>query len=430
MLFFVVFLVLVVVAVIGVVYYQRIHRPYSEMRMAIHRLANGDFRPIVMGAALPSFRNTAGDIHKISDLLREQVRQLADEGFNLRAILSSMIEGVLIVDSDLRIRLVNESVEQMFGLAQSPINRTVIEVFRRHEIQQAILEAVEKNVPQRMEMGYEHRQGGRTTMRYFEVSSMALTPNSGSKAIGAVAVFHDITEVKNLETVRKEFVANVSHEFRTPLSIIHGYIETLSDGALDDRPLAEKALRVMHKHTQRMNLLIDDLLTISRLEYRSAPLNFEPVNLRLALDHAIEQLEPSIRERNAEVKVEFSKEESIVEADARRIEQVYVNLLTNALQYGAREMPAITISSRREGNFVTICIQDNGPGIPLDDQPHIFERFYRVHKDRSRDAGGTGLGLSIVKNIILAHGGEVSLESTPGQGAGFLFRLPVTQLPN
>ncbi|MEO8204686.1 MAG: ATP-binding protein [Chthoniobacterales bacterium] len=420
----------VLLVVIGIVYYQRIHRPYQEMRLAIQRLANGDFRPLVMGATFPSFRNTASDIHKITDLLRTQVQQLSDEGFNLRAILSSMIEGVLIVDSDLRIRLANESVERMFGLTQSPINRTVIEVFRRHEIQQAILETLEKKSPRQIELSYENRQEERTTLRYFEVSSMALVPASSTKAIGAVVVFHDITEVKNLETIRKEFVANVSHEFRTPLSIIHGYIETLADGALEDRPLAEKALRVMHKHTQRMNLLIDDLLTISRLEYRSTPLNFERLNLRQALEHTIEQLESSIQERNATVSIEFSAEEAVVEADSRRIEQVYFNLLTNALQYGAREMPQITIGATRKEGSIVLSVSDNGPGIPLEDQPHIFERFYRVHKDRSRDAGGTGLGLSIVKNIILAHGGEVSVESIPGEGAKFLFSLPITQQPN
>lgn len=414
-------------AVLAWIYYRRIHLPYQEMREALHRLANRDFTSLVLNEAPVSFRRTAADIHQISDLLREQVRQLADEGFNLRAILSSMAEGVLIVDSGLRIRLANRSVERMFGLTQSPINRTVIEVFRRHEISETIQQALDERAPQHMEMGYEIREGDHTKMRHFEVSSMALLPSDGAMAIGAVVVFHDVTEVKSLEAVRKEFVANVSHEFRTPLSIIHGYIETLLDGALDDPAMAKHALQVMNKHTQRLNLLIDDLLTISTLEYRSAPLNFELMDLRTALDHVLEQLEAEIKRQNAKVRIDFSASEAVVEADGRRIEQIYLNLLTNALQHGAQENPQITIGMRRDGSRVKICVGDNGRGIPLEDQPHIFERFYRVHKDRARDAGGTGLGLSIVKNIVLAHGGEVSVESTPGEGSRFCFSLPATQ---
>ncbi|MEO6845875.1 MAG: ATP-binding protein, partial [Chthoniobacterales bacterium] len=184
---------------------------------------------------------------------------------------------------------------------------------------------------------------------------------------------------------------------------------------------------VMNKHTQRMNLLIDDLLTISKLEYRATPLSFQRTDLREVLDHAIEQLEPAIRESGSVIEITFPLASALVEGDFRRIEQVYLNLLTNALQYGAQANPKIEISATREKNNVVIGIKDNGPGIPLEDQPHIFERFYRVHKDRSRDAGGTGLGLSIVKNIILAHGGEVSVESTPGEGAKFCFGLPISQ---
>ncbi|MEO6846778.1 MAG: histidine kinase dimerization/phospho-acceptor domain-containing protein, partial [Chthoniobacterales bacterium] len=305
MTFFILCSAILILAGAAVVYYRRIHLPYWEMRQALHRLANRDFSLIGLGMALPSFRNTAGDIQKISDLLREQVQQIADEGFNLRAILSSMIEGVLIVDANQRIRLVNQSVERMFGLTQSPINRTAIEVFRRHEIQQAILRTLENGEPQTLELGFEKRQEDRVEQRYFEVSAMALMPASSTKAIGAVVVFHDITEVKNLETVRKEFVANVSHEFRTPLSIINGYIETLLDGAIEDLPMAEKALRVMNKHTQRMNLLIDDLLTISKLEYRATPLTFQRVDLREVLDHAIEQLEPAVRESGSVIDITF-----------------------------------------------------------------------------------------------------------------------------
>ncbi|PTX96811.1 hypothetical protein DB345_06410 [Spartobacteria bacterium LR76] len=401
------------------VYFQII-APFNEVRESLRRLAAYDFRPVLLRSRLGIFREIAAHVRRISELLQQLDRQVADEGFSLRAILSSMVEGVLIVDRSLRVRLCNDPLQRMFDLRQSPVNRTVMEVFRSHHLQNAIEQTLASGESRQISITF----GGNT---HFDIHVGGLTARGHGRPPGAVIVFHDVTKVRNLESVRREFVANVSHEFRTPLAIINGYIETLLDGALDDRPMAEKSLKVMYKNGQRLTLLIEDLMTISKMEHRSAMLEFRPLDLREVFKKILHRLQSAVAERNAQVTIDCPEAVSYLEGDARHLDQVFANLLENALRYGTADQVLVAISVIREGDDVIISFQDNGPGIPLEDQPHIFERFYRVHKDRSRVAGGTGLGLSIVKHVILAHGGEVSIESVPGQGATFKVRLPVAQ---
>lgn len=415
------------VLAVAVLVHIRVIQPYRELREAIRRLADRDFRPLLLNSRQSVFAGTAGHVRKISELLQQLDQQITDEGFSLRAILSSMVEGVLITDRAQRIRLVNEPLHLMFDLTQSPVGRTVIEVFRNHQLQQAIEQALTDGRPRRIEISLQSSGPGGYATKHLEVYAGGLNPKSRNRPLGAVVVFHDISAVKSLEAVRREFVANVSHEFRTPLAIINGYTETLLDGALDDRPMAEKSLRVMQKNGQRLNLLIEDLLTISRMEHRSPRVDFQSTHLPEILQRVIEHLEPAMAERHARVEQDWSPDATRLSADPRRIEQVFANLLENALRHGAADGVVVRVSARRLGNDVEIVFSDNGPGIPASDQPHIFERFYRVHKDRSRMAGGTGLGLSIVKHIVLAHGGSVGVESTPGNGAAFKIRLPVVQ---
>lgn len=398
-------------------------RPVRDLLDALRRLADGQFPPVALRSKLSPLQNAATRIRKISDRLQEQNRQLSDEGFSLRAILSSMVEGVAIVDRSERIRLVNDALTRMFALGQSPINRQVIEVFRQHELREALARTLESGQAQQIELVLPPSGEGQET-RVFSVYSVGLYPGAAQKPLGAIIVFYDVTEIRKLESVRREFVANVSHEFRTPLAIINGYLETLLDGALDDREMAEQSLRVMQRHGHRLNLLIDDLLVISQLEHRSIRLQPESVEIREAVDRVVDQMRSQLEARGAEVSVEVGPGAECVEADPIRLEQVLMNLFTNALQHNAEPTVRLRITSARTDGQVKVEVTDDGPGIPLADQPHIFERFYRVRKDRSRDGGGTGLGLSIVKNVIAAHGGVVGVRSRPGEGASFSFTLP------
>ena len=366
------------------------------------------------------------DLQEMAKRQLEITRQIADEDFSLRAILASMVEGVLIADSNMRIRLTNDRLQQMFSLPRPPVERTVMEVFRNHLLHQVIQQTLDTAEPRSVELQAEIQEGDQFQLKHFQITSVSLRPREHESLTGALVIFHDVTQIRSLEAVRKEFVANVSHELRTPLAIITGYLETLIDGGGDDET-NQRFLKTMHKHAQRLNLLIEDLLAISQLESRKISLHFEPVDLLESVNRVLERLDSHIREIGASVTIKTPKHLPRIEADAFRIEQALYNLVDNALKHSGTSSVKVALEVRSDGRAVSISVHDDGVGIPLGDQPHIFERFYRVRKDRSRDAGGTGLGLSIVKHAVQAHGGSVSVQSSPGSGATFFMILPLRQ---
>jgi two-component system, OmpR family, phosphate regulon sensor histidine kinase PhoR len=383
----------------------------------------------VLSSASPGprvVREVHRELKELARRQREAAMRIADEDFSLRAILTSMVEGVLIANCNMQIRLVNERLQHMFSLPKSPMDRTVMEVFRNHLVHQVIREALETGKPQFAELQTEIRDGDRFQLKHFQVTSVSLRSSASELAAGALVIFHDVTQIRSLEAVRKEFVANVSHELRTPLSIITGYLETLIDGG-GDAETNSRFLRTMHKHAQRLNMLIEDLLALSQLESKKATLHFHSTDITESIYRVREQLDSQIRESQAVVKLVIQDELPRVEADAFRLEQALYNLLDNALKHSAKSAANVEIGAHMEGNAVIITVTDDGVGIPISDQPHIFERFYRVHKDRSRDAGGTGLGLSIVKHTVQAHGGFITVQSFPGAGAKFIVSIPIQQ---
>jgi two-component system phosphate regulon sensor histidine kinase PhoR len=366
------------------------------------------------------------DLQEMAKRQLEITRQLAEEDFSLRAILASLVEGVLIADGNMRIRLTNDRLQQMFSLPRPPVERTVMEVFRNHLLHQVIQQTLDTDEPRSVELQAEIQEGDQFQLKHFQITSVSLRPREHESLTGALVIFHDVTQIRSLEAVRKEFVANVSHELRTPLAIITGYLETLIDGGGDDET-NQRFLKTMHKHAQRLNLLIEDLLAISQLESRKISLHFEPVDLLESVNRVLERLDSRIREIGASVTIKTPKHLPRIEADAFRIEQALYNLVDNALKHSGTSTVKVALEVRNDGRAVSISVHDDGVGIPLSDQPHIFERFYRVRKDRSRDAGGTGLGLSIVKHTAQAHGGSVSVQSSPGSGATFFMNLPLRQ---
>jgi two-component system phosphate regulon sensor histidine kinase PhoR len=231
-----------------------------------------------------------------------------------------------------------------------------------------------------------------------------------------------VTRLKQLERTREDFVANVSHELRTPLSLIKGYVETLLDGARNDPAIAERFLKIIERNAERLDLLIQDLLTISALESGRMKLDLQPVNLRPLAEKIFSDLHA--RAETKGVKLINDLPELTASADANRLEQILANLVDNAIKYG-RAQGHVTVGGKKlDDGKLEIFVQDDGPGIPAEALDRVFERFYRVDKARSRDQGGTGLGLSIVKHIAQAHGGEVWAKSEPGKGATFFFTLP------
>jgi two-component system phosphate regulon sensor histidine kinase PhoR len=349
--------------------------------------------------------------------LRSQ-RDLEDQAKAERQTLfNSMAEGVILLDRSARIQLVNQSLEKQFGLNVDVRGQTLLEAFRRPEL---------ADLMSRLETDHgvlscEIEVGG-AEVRYLAVNAATVLDRE-SRPAGAILVLHDLTRIRQLENTRREFVANVSHELRTPLSLIKGYVETLLDGAMADPELSAKFLQTIERHSNRLTNLIEDLLTISRLESGQITLQMKAIPLRPFASALIGEMQARARERGTMVENQIP-ENLHGRGDPDRLEQVFVNLVDNAIKYGHAHGRVI-VKGRAVNGHVELCVADDGPGIPPEARERIFERFYRIDRARSRESGGTGLGLAIVKHIIQSHGGKVWVESEAGRGAQFYFTLPV-----
>jgi two-component system, OmpR family, phosphate regulon sensor histidine kinase PhoR len=348
---------------------------------------------------------------------KQHYREISQIEAEQQALFNSMSEGVLILDQSGRVQLVNRSLLEFFGLKVDVRGQTIMEAFRLQELAEVARRLPQEKIVQGVELQLPGVNGG-----WLQFNAAAMLDRDSNQR-GSILVFHDLTRLRQLENTRQEFVANVSHELRTPLSLIKGFVETLLDGAKDDPELSGRFLRTIEKHTDRLTFLIEDLLTISRLESGQIVMNLHEVELRKEAARVIEDLQARAAGKNAHLQNDVPPELT-ARADTDRLQQVLFNLVENAIKYGRNEGTVVIGGRRDDTGRVEFWVQDNGPGIPAEAKDRIFERFYRVDRARSRETGGTGLGLSIVKHIVQAHGGEVWVKSELGQGAAFYFTLP------
>lgn len=334
-----------------------------------------------------------------------------------QAVFNSMVEGVLVLDESGKVQLINQSLQKLFALAADMRGQTIIEAFRLPELADLM-----KRIRQECSMQSCTLELPGMDERWVEVNAAAVLDRDGIQR-GAILVFHDLTRIKQLERTRQEFVANVSHELRTPLSLIKGFVETLLEGAKDDPEKTARFLRTIEKHTDRLTFLIEDLLTISRLESGQIVMNLHPADLREEMQRVADDLRSRAEEK--QMALDNQVPEGLrARADVDRLQQVLFNLIENAIKYGRPSGRVVMGGGPMAGGRVEMWVRDDGPGIPVESRDRVFERFYRVDRARSRETGGTGLGLSIVKHIVQAHGGEVWLKSELGQGTTFHFTLP------
>jgi two-component system, OmpR family, phosphate regulon sensor histidine kinase PhoR len=368
-----------------------------------------------------ALRERLQEQQRVLDRQQEQQQQTAAQiQAQQQAVFNSMVEGVLVLDRSNRVQLVNQSLQRLFSLGADVRGQTILEAFRLQELSELVSRLHQEGAMPSYSLelpGMEER--------WVEINAAAALDRDGAQH-GAILVFHDLTRIKQLERTRQEFVANVSHELRTPLSLIKGFVETLLEGARNDPEQCTRFLQTIEKHTDRLTFLIEDLLTISRLESGQIVMNLNHVDLHDEAQRVIDDLRARADEKK--VRLENAVPVSLTaRADADRLQQVLTNLVENALKYG-REQGRIKIGGRSiAADRVEIWVQDDGPGIPAESRDRVFERFYRVDRARSRETGGTGLGLSIVKHIVQAHGGEVWLDSEVGIGTTFHFTLPLAE---
>ena len=347
---------------------------------------------------------------------QRQQQTTVDAQAQQQVLFNSMLEGLLLLDGKRRIYLANRAFKNLFNLKAELRGKTVMEALRLHELAELVARVETEGQVFDYELKLPELSG-----RWLRVNA-AVISNSAGEREGTILVFHDVTRLKQLERTREDFVANVSHELRTPLSLIKGYVETLLDGARNDPQIAERFLKIIERNAERLDLLIQDLLTISALESGRMKLDLQPVELRPLVEKVFSDLNAKAVGKNVRLVNELPK--LTASADANRLDQVLANLVDNAIKYGRTEGTVTVGGKRLDDGKLEIFVQDDGPGIPAESLDRVFERFYRVDKARSRDQGGTGLGLSIVKHIAQAHGGEVWAKSEPGKGATFFFTLP------
>ncbi|MEY2489848.1 MAG: two-component system, OmpR family, phosphate regulon sensor histidine kinase PhoR [Verrucomicrobiota bacterium] len=368
----------------------------------------------------PQARHIGLALENLTDRRRELEERARESELSVQAVFGAMLDGLLVVDDLRRVRLMNRAFRRIFGVAENVSGGTLLELIRHASVDRLVMEAIRVGEPRRESIQVSR---GTSEGREMEVSAVPLGENS-ARMKGALVLFRDVTQLQQMEEMRREFVANVSHELRTPLSIFRGYLETLLDDPQQPPGELLRILEIMERHSDRLNALVEDVLSLARLESPGAELDLSEVDLVELLHGIMRDWEKRFEARQLKSQLDVLGDLPLLEADESRFQEVIYNLLDNAVKYS---QPGGTISlvAAVAGDRVRISVADQGIGIRPADLPRIFERFYRADKARSRALGGTGLGLSIVKHIVQRHGGTVEAESEPGKGTTISVFLPV-----
>jgi len=392
---------------VAFVFSYRLTSPIKAMEVFTEKLRRGDVSGSLLVRTTDEVRQLADNINYLVAELQEKIRVADEEKRKLVAAFASMTEGVMILDGEGRIEVCNRALREMFFPRYGDVQgRTLIEAFRNLELQNAFDRFKKTGGPVTEEV----------TMGALDQVILDVSISSIPGEEKTMIVFHDVTRLKKLEKMRVDFVANVTHEIRTPLTAILGFIETLQEGAIEQEETAKKFLEIISRHARRLNRLVEDLLTLSYIELGEIEFLFESVSMSGIIDNVL----PVVAARAAEKKIAIVKEipESLppVRADRDRLVQILLNILDNAVKF-TPDSGKITLSAAAEGDdYVVVRVEDTGIGVPAGEIPRLGERFYRVDKTRSREMGGTGLGLSIVKHLMAAHGGRMEIESRLGKG--------------
>jgi len=395
--------------------------PIQQMQRITEKITRGDYKTRLSLGRKDELGQLANNLNEMSLELQNKIDEITHDKNELKAILSSMVEGVVVIGKDEKIILLSDPVCQMLELrSKDVIGKPYWEIIRHEEINSLLEESIAQKKALQKEITLLSPNENHFSMQISPVLS-----EDSKDFSGVVAIFHDITELKKLEDVRTEFVANVSHELKTPLTTIKGFVETLKEGALTDKEKSQRFLDIIQKHTDRLEYLVNDLLTISAIESKEIKLNFEQTQIDKVIESAVHLCSEALKQKQHQLEITVDKNLPDLLLDKAKMEQAFLNLLDNAIKF-TNAGGNIRVSASHDNNFIRVDFKDNGIGIPQQHLPRLFERFYRVDKGRSRELGGTGLGLSIVKHIVQIHNGKVSVQSEPSKGSLFSVFLPIS----
>lgn len=408
-----------VVFVTGLIVWRKWIAPWKDVDQLADDIAEHRAPRRFLISGNPHARRAGLALEKLTERRRELQERVRESEQSVQAVFGAMLDGLVVVDDLRRVRLMNREFRRIFGIDEDISGGTLLELMRHASVDRLVLEAIRNREAQRETIRLSRGAG---EGREMEVSAVPLGENSAHME-GAVVLFRDVTHVRQVEDMRREFVANVSHELRTPLSIFRGYLETLLDDPHQPPGELLRILEIMERHSDRLNALVEDVLSLARLESPGAELNLSEVDLPELLHSIMRDWEKRFAAKQLKSHLNFPGNLPLLEADENRLQEVIYNLLDNAVKY-SKPGGTVFLRAELEGERVRISVADQGVGIPEADLPRIFERFYRADKARSRELGGTGLGLSIVKHVVQLHGGTVEAASEPGKGATISVLLP------
>ncbi|MBV9007808.1 MAG: PAS domain-containing protein [Verrucomicrobia bacterium] len=389
--------------------------PWRELHRLVVHIARGEQPATFLVSGNPHAWRIGVALEDMLTRERTLQRDLGEARVEIRGIFAALRDAVVVVDAEQRVRFSNSVFEQLFAGREIPAGATLLDALRDADIAEAVQKTLREGAVSSLDITRDDKT--------FALSAVPMQDNRGALT-GAIAILHDITELKQTDRIRRDFVANLSHELRTPLSIFRGNLETL----IDDEELSDEERRyiyaVMQRHANRLIRLLQDLLTLSRLESSETRLELKPIDVDAFLRRVARDWSDRIQQKRLLLRVQTASNLPHFAGDEFRLEQVLHNLLDNATNYSP-VAGEIVLGAEIRGDRIVLSVRDEGPGIPPADLPRIFERFYRVDKARSRDLGSTGLGLSIVKHIAQLHGGDVHAESDLGKGTTVALSLPV-----
>ncbi len=402
---------------------RRISKPLEQMKLGAERFSRGDFAGRMREEGAEEVAGLARALNEMAVQLNDRIQTIVSQHSQLQAVFASMVEGVITVDTEERIIEVNQSGAQLLNVDPEKIKgKSILLAIRNTHLQNFVKNALASASP--MEGEFSSRMGADGQEKYFYAHGARLQDSQGHIS-GALIVINDVTNLRRLESMRRDFVANVSHELKTPITSIEGFAETLLDGALEEPESARRFVEIIGKQAARLHAIVEDLLALSRVEQETSRKEIILQELPIAeiLQSAIQICSHGAEKENMAISLVCAPTIT-AGINPALFEQAVVNLLDNAVKYSGKGS-VIRVEAEKKGDEVLIRVYDNGVGIASQDLSRIFERFYRVDKARSAKLGGTGLGLSIVKHIVQAHHGRVSVESSPGKGSIFTIHLPV-----
>ena len=394
--------------------------PIRKLVAFTDKVRRGDAAGMILIDSRDEIGRLRENINNIILILQEKIRSAQAEKGKLEAVFTSMAEGIVVLDAKNRIDTVNRGMERMIGRRREEIvAMTPLEAFRNIPLQDALerFREARETVWQEVSLGDDHPV-------VMDVTISAVQGDAGGER-KTILVFHDVTQLKKLERVRTDFVTNVTHEIRTPLTAIIGFVETLLQGALDNPQTARKFLETVQENAQRLNRLVDDLLTLSGFELGEMTLHQEGLSLADVLDQVLTVVEARVSEKELRVVRDTPAQAPRITADRDRLAQILLNIMDNAVKFTPPGGTITVTASQEEREYLTVRIADTGVGIPKGEIPRLGERFYRADKARSRELGGTGLGLSIVKHLMKAHNGRMTIDSAPGKGTTVSLFFPI-----